>query len=84
MQIKLLFFSPLFDAYCKSHYGDGHCDYGCNNAECNWDGLDCDKVPPKVVHGAISFTLLMDESTFRKNLISFLREVNIIQFILKS
>ena len=20
---------------------DGECDYSCNSASCNWDGLDC-------------------------------------------
>ena len=69
-------FSALFDEYCKIHYGDGHCDYGCDNAECNWDGLDCDTVPPNLADGAISVVLLMDMQTFRQNLVQFLREVS--------
>lgn len=35
-----------FDSYCSNNYGNGFCDYGCNNAECGWDGLDCEKDPP--------------------------------------
>lgn len=73
-------FSPLFDAYCKSHYADGHCDYGCNNEECNWDGLDCDMVAPRLAEGAISITLLMDMQLFKQNIVTFLREVRVFFF----
>nr|NVI76442.1 Notch [Cucujiformia] len=43
--------NPIYDAYCQKHYANGHCDYGCNNAECcdeecnkyacDFDGNDC-------------------------------------------
>lgn len=28
--------------FCATRYADGKCDHECNNAECSWDGLDCD------------------------------------------
>ena len=26
---------------CNEMADDGECDYSCNSASCNWDGLDC-------------------------------------------
>lgn len=69
------FRSPVYDAYCKKHYANGHCDYGCNNEECNWDGLDCDREPPSLAKGAMSIVLKMDMQTFRSNVVTFLREL---------
>ena len=31
----------MYDKYCTDHYGNGHCDQGCNSQGCGWDGLDC-------------------------------------------
>lgn len=76
--IYLLLFvlcSPVYDAYCRKHYANGHCDYGCNNAECNWDGLDCDKEPPSLAEGVMYVVVRMDLPTFRKNIVHFLRDV---------
>lgn len=73
----LLFFSPIYDAYCQSHYADGHCDYGCNNAECNWDGLDCEREPPRIAEGAMRLVLRMDYHQLISNITSFLRDVRI-------
>jgi Notch-like protein len=67
--------SPIYDAYCQKHYANGHCDYGCNNEECNWDGLDCELQQPKVAEGMISIVVLMSMQTFREKLVAFLREV---------
>ncbi|RZF46940.1 hypothetical protein LSTR_LSTR011771, partial [Laodelphax striatellus] len=71
--------TPVYDAYCKEHYANGHCDYGCNSAECNWDGLDCEpsEVAPneEVAEGVIKVVILMNERMFRDNQISFLREM---------
>jgi len=72
----LIYFSPIYDAYCQSHYANGHCDYGCNNAECNWDGLDCEREPPKIAEGAMRLILRMDYHQLLSNLTSFLREVS--------
>lgn len=69
------FNSPVYNVYCKEHYANGYCDYGCNNAECNWDGLDCEKEPPALADGAISVIVLMDMKNFKEHLVSFLREV---------
>lgn len=66
------------DAYCRSRYGDGHCDTICNNMGCNWDGLDCDTVQPVLADGVINVVLLVDMPTFRKDLVTFLREVRIV------
>lgn len=67
--------SPIYDAYCQKHYANGHCDYGCNNEECNWDGLDCELQQPKVAEGMLSIVVLMSMQTFREKLVAFLREV---------
>ncbi|XP_017487603.1 PREDICTED: neurogenic locus notch homolog protein 2-like, partial [Rhagoletis zephyria] len=32
---------PEYDTYCALNYGNGHCDQGCNNTVCGWDGMDC-------------------------------------------
>lgn len=71
----IYFSSPIYDAYCRKHYANGHCDYGCNNEECNWDGLDCDKEPPSLAEGVISIIVRMDLQTFRSNLVAFLRDM---------
>lgn len=68
--------SPIYDAYCQKHYANGHCDYGCNNEECNWDGLDCEQQQPKVAEGMLYFVVLMSMQTFREHLVTFLREVS--------
>ncbi|CAJ0958963.1 unnamed protein product [Ranitomeya imitator] len=31
----------LYDKYCLDHFANGHCEKGCDNAECGWDGGDC-------------------------------------------
>ena len=33
------------DLYCLKNYANGVCDQECNNAECSWDGLDCETGP---------------------------------------
>ena len=58
-------FSPIYDAYCANHYANDHCDYGCNNEECNWDGMDCEPDPPNKAIGTIEFTIPLDtEASF--------------------
>ena len=73
--IYIFFFSPIYDAYCRKHYANGLCDYGCNNAECNWDGLDCDTEPPSLAEGVISVVVRMDMQSFRSNVVAFLRDI---------
>ena len=31
----------MTDLGCGEMADDGECDYSCNSASCNWDGLDC-------------------------------------------
>ena len=31
----------MTDLGCDQMADDGECDYSCNSASCNWDGLDC-------------------------------------------
>jgi len=37
------FFRAKYNDYCSENYANGHCDEGCNNLACVWDGLDCEK-----------------------------------------
>lgn len=37
--------NEMYESYCARNFANGHCDYGCNNAECAWDGLDCEPQP---------------------------------------
>lgn len=68
-------FSPIYDAYCRRHYANGYCDYGCNNAECNWDGMDCENKPPALAKGVLALTVAMDLQSFRDERISFIRDM---------
>lgn len=71
------FFSPLYDQYCKDHYADGHCDQGCNNAECEWDGLDCaHNMPEKLAVGRLVLVVRIHPDQLRSNHSGFLRELS--------
>lgn len=65
----------MYDAYCQKHYANGYCDIGCNNAECNWDGLDCEREPPALADGVLATVILIDMQSFRDQKVTFLREV---------
>ena len=65
----------MFDNYCEEHYNNGECDMGCDSAECNWDGLDCDTDPPQIANGSLSIVVLMDMQEFKSNSVRFLRNV---------
>ena len=69
-------FSPLYDQYCKDHYADGHCDQGCNNAECEWDGLDCASAPEKLAVGQLVLVVHIPPETLKNGSTSFLRELS--------
>lgn len=46
--------------YCSLYYNNGHCDVGCNNTRCAWDGLDClkeDLRPDNQVFGSFEWFL---------------------------
>lgn len=69
--------SPLYDQYCKDHFSDGHCDQGCNNAECEWDGLDCaNNVPEKLADGTLVVVVLITPENLKNNSFNFLRELS--------
>ena len=34
-----------YNPYCEDNFANGHCDHGCDIAECAWDGLDCETDP---------------------------------------
>lgn len=69
--------SPLYDQYCKDHFSDGHCDQGCNSAECEWDGLDCaDHVPERLATGTLVVVVLMPPDQLRNGSLHFLRELS--------
>jgi Notch-like protein len=67
--------NPIYDAYCQSHYANGRCDDGCNNAECNWDGLDCENEPSILALGSVSMVLEMDLPTFKNMSVAFVRSI---------
>lgn len=72
-----LFFSSLYDQYCKDHYADGHCDQGCNNAECEWDGLDCaNNMPEKLALGQLVLVVHITPDLLLNNPFGFLRELS--------
>ncbi len=69
--------SPLYDQYCKDHYADGHCDQGCNNAECEWDGLDCaSNIPEKLAAGLLVVVVHILPDQLQNNSFGFLRELS--------
>lgn len=69
--------SPLYDQYCKDHFSDGHCDQGCNSAECEWDGLDCaEHVPERLAAGTLVVVVLLPPEQLRNNSFHFLRELS--------
>ena len=69
--------SPLYDQYCKDHYADGHCDQGCNNAECEWDGLDCaNNMPEKLADGHLVLVVHIPPEQLKNCSSSFLRELS--------
>ena len=69
--------SPLYDQYCKDHYADGHCDQGCNNAECEWDGLDCaNNMPEKLAVGHLVLVVHITPEHLLNSSSSFLRELS--------
>lgn len=39
----ILAVSPGHIQYCRDHYANSHCEQGCDNAACGWDGSDCFK-----------------------------------------
>jgi Notch-like protein len=60
--------------FCLRHYKDGHCDQGCNNAECDWDGMDCEMKPPELVAGVMSVVVRnLDVQSLLNNKSAFLR-----------
>ncbi|TMS03668.1 Neurogenic locus notch-like protein protein 1 [Larimichthys crocea] len=69
--------NPLYDQYCKDHYADGHCDQGCNNAECEWDGLDCaNNMPEKLAVGQLVLVVHITPEHLLNNSFGFLRELS--------
>ena len=72
----LFIFSAIYENYCEMHYSNGHCDFGCNNRECRYDGGDCaPSQDPPMAHGALGIILLMDITTFRNASAAFLWEM---------
>lgn len=69
--------SPLYDQYCKDHYADGHCDQGCNNAECEWDGLDCaNNMPEKLADGHLVLVVHIPPELLKNRSSAFLRDLS--------
>ena len=62
--------NPMYDTYCLINYQNGHCDNGCDNADCDWDGLDCDDSPAQVLPGKLYIIVLMGVEEFRTNMVS--------------
>ena len=76
--------NPLYDKYCQHHFGNGHCDEGCNTAECNWDGMDCDNQEPEYATGYLIFIIDMPPERFYELASAFLRDMGtLLRTILK-
>lgn len=76
-QSSFLSHSPLYDQYCKDHYADGHCDQGCNNAECEWDGLDCaNNMPEKLADGHLVLVVHIPPEQLKNRSSAFLRDLS--------
>ncbi|KAJ6215631.1 hypothetical protein RDWZM_010131 [Blomia tropicalis] len=74
------------DSYCALNYANGHCDYGCNNPQCGWDGFDCeqkvndddnnnnndDDNPSLVIHLNVSITNLNETVINKPNKLKIL------------
>ena len=76
--------NPLYDKYCQHHFGNGHCDEGCNTAECNWDGMDCDNQKPEYATGYLIFIIDMPAERFYELASAFLRDMGtLLRTILK-
>ncbi len=57
---------------------------GCDTAECNWDGLDCQNDGDEPAKGFLVFILLMPPTQFRNISVQFLRDIgHLIQAVLK-
>lgn len=68
--------SPRYDKYCADHYGNGHCNQGCNTEECGWDGLDCAAdAPPQVADGTLVVVVLLQPHELLGDLRGFLRSL---------
>ncbi len=69
----------MYNTYCRHNYGNGKCDHGCNNADCNWDGQDCveqeDGYEPDYAVGMLIFIIDMSPDEFREIAADFLREL---------
>ena len=60
----------MYDTYCLINYQNGRCDSGCDTADCDWDGLDCDDSPAQVLPGKLYIIVLMGVEEFRTNMVS--------------
>lgn len=70
--------NPIYDAYCKSHFGDGHCDQGCNNEECGWDGQDCSGSNRNYAKDVLVIIVLVPYDVFVSDSVSFLRNLSLL------
>lgn len=75
---------PVYDSYCALNYGNGHCDNGCNNSECGWDGMDCitevDEGQVKIVIDIENLSIVQlngTSSSQPKKVIELLRQLSI-------
>ena len=59
----------MYDTYCLINYQNGHCDNGCDTADCDWDGLDCDDSPAQILPGKLYLIVLMSVEEFRMNMV---------------
>ena len=61
-------------SYITTLFPLGKCDPGCNNAACEWDGLDCDQQElPDLAKGELILVIDMTPEVFLNQSESFLR-----------